>query len=64
MGGLAHDTPEMDGTGEFRVERSRDIVLAQLACAPARYIKETVIEGQIDIGDQRRYGAKVLQERR
>ena len=58
---LPHNPSEMDRAREFGIKGIGDIVLAHFAGAPTRHVEEAVIEGEIDVGDQRRYGFKPLQ---
>ena len=58
------DAAEPDRAGLPRVGRVADVVLLELAGAPAGHVEELVIHRQVDVGDQRRHGAERLQRRR
>ena len=47
-----------------RVRRVRHVVLLELAGAPARDVEHAVVDGEVDVGDQRRDGAEGLQRGR
>ena len=46
------------------IERIGHVELLQLACAKARDIEESIVEREVDVGDERRRGAETLEERR
>src|SRR5437764_5967672 len=58
---LVDDAAEVDRAGELGVERVRNVVLAELAGSPARDVEEPVVDGQVDVGDERRHGPEGLQ---
>src|SRR5580704_8107352 len=64
MRGAAHDAAQMHGAGLLGMKRIGNVILQEFAGSPARYVKETVIERQIDIGDERRNGLESLEQRR
>ena len=52
----ASDNPaEANRCGLARVERIADVVLLEFACAPAGYVQPLVVDGQVDVGHQRRH---------
>src|SRR5205085_5418349 len=50
--GLADDSAQVHRSGFSRVERIGDIVLQELAGAPAGNIQEAVVEREIDVRDE------------
>ena len=48
----------------LRVERIGDVVLDELAQAPARDVQVAIVHREIDVGDERRDGLESLEERR
>ena len=60
MGLAPNDATDRDRAAEPRLEWVRYVVLSQLAGSPAAHIKKTVVERQIDVGDQRRNGLEAL----
>jgi hypothetical protein len=59
-----YDAAELDRAGLARVERVGHVVLLELTGAPAGHVQPAVVHRQVDVGDQRRHGAKGLQHRR
>lgn len=65
--GMRHrvgQTTNTYGPRELWVEGVRHIVLAQFACAPARHVEKTIVQRQVDVRDQRRHHAQLLEHRR
>src|SRR5688572_4312548 len=58
------DTADVRRAGELRLERIRHVVLPELTRAPARDIQEPVVEGEIDVGDERRDRLEAFEHRR
>ena len=58
------DAAEPDGADLLRIERIADVVLDELARAPARDVQKTIVDRQIDVGDERRHRLEPLQNRR
>src|SRR5580700_9057599 len=56
------DSPEMERTREFWMERIRYVVLPEFARSPARYVEETIVQGKIDVRDQRRHGFESFEQ--
>src|ERR671910_1602236 len=61
---LADDAAQVDGSRMPGVERVGDVVLAQLPGAPAGHVEELVVEGEVDVANQRRHRTEVLQSGR
>ena len=59
---LPHDSAQVDGAGKFGMERIGDVVLLEFPGAPRRDVQKFVVEGQIDVGDQRRHGLESLEQ--
>jgi hypothetical protein len=64
VGGARHDTAEAHLADEPRVVRIADVVLLEVARAPARDVEEAIVEREVDVGDERRDGLEALEERR
>ena len=64
MAGARDDPADPHLAGELGIERVGDVVLLQVAGAPARHIEKAVVHRKIDVGDQRRAGAEALEHRR
>src|SRR5438034_4469943 len=62
--GAAHNAAEMDRAGLPRVVRVAHVVLFQLTCSPARDVQPPVVDGEVDIGHERRNGSERLERRR
>ena len=60
----ADDAAEPDRADLLRLERVADVVLDELARAPARHVEIPVVEREVDVGHERRHGLESLQERR
>src|SRR5438552_2840732 len=64
MSGFPYDATQVDGTGLLRLEWIGDVVLQQLAGTPAGDVEEPVVQGEVDVRDERRNRAESLQQRR
>ena len=64
MRGARHDAADAHRARELRLERVGDVVLLQVARAPAGHVEEPVVQRQVDVRHQRRAGLEVLQGRR
>ena len=63
--GLAADDPaQADRAGLARVGQVADVVLLELAGAPAGHVQPAVVHRQVDVGDQRRHRPERLEGRR
>ena len=60
MRGARDDAADPHLAGELGVERVGDVVLLQVAGAPAGDVEEPVVHRQVDVGDQRRHALKPL----
>src|ERR1700677_4643361 len=58
------DAPDSDGARELGLPRFGDVVLTHLAGSPAGDVQEFVIHGEVDVANQRRRRAELLQPRR
>src|SRR4029077_14521497 len=57
------DAAEPDRADLARAGRVAHVVLLELANAPAGDVEELVVDREVDVGDQRRYGAERLEGR-
>ena len=64
MRGAANDSAKMDGPGQLRMKWVGNIVLLEFTGTPAGDAEETIVEGEIDVRDQRWNGLKSFQQRR
>src|SRR5215204_6770001 len=64
MLGPADDATQMHGSRMPRVEWVGDVVLAKLPGAPARYVEELIVEGEVDVAGQGRHRTEILQSGR
>ena len=64
MRGLAHDPAEVDAACLLRLEWIADVELQELAGTPRRNVEPAVVEGEIDVGHERRHGLEALEQRR
>ena len=60
----SHDPAQMHAARLLRLEWIRNIVLPNLACAPAGSVQIAIINREIDVGQQRRNRLEALQKRR
>src|SRR5207248_11545386 len=58
---LPRNPAQMDGARLLRVLWIADVVLLELASAPAGDVQPPVIDGEIDVADQRRHGTDRMQ---
>ncbi len=56
-----NDAADTHFARQFGIERIGDVVLLEIAGAPAGDVEELVIHGEVDIGDQRRTGLEALE---
>src|ERR1700730_13650567 len=56
VGCLRDDATDTDLARQLRLEGIGNIVLMQIARAPAGHIKKAVVHGEIDVGNERRHG--------
>lgn len=61
---LPHNASNPHRTRLLGMEGIRDIVLLQFARAPAGDVKKAIVEGEIDVGNQRGNRLETLKERR
>ena len=64
MWGLPHDAADMDRARFLRMKAIRDVVLQHFARAPARDVEKSIVQGEVDVGDQRRHRLESLSQRR
>ncbi len=60
--GLASDPADVDRSDECGVHRITDVVLTHLPRAPAGNVEEPVVQGQVNVGDQRRHRSEALEQ--
>ena len=59
---LANNTTQVNRSRQLGVKRIRNVILPEFACTPARDVKKTVIQREIDVGDDRRNCLESLQQ--
>ena len=64
MRGATYDPANMNRADQLGIKRIGDIVLAHLSRAPAGSVEKTIVDGKIDVGEQRRHGLEALEQRR
>src|SRR5579883_3072182 len=64
MGRVGRDSTQPHRPRQPRLQRIADIVLPQLAGAPARYVKKAIIKTERDLRNQRRNRFELFQRRR
>src|SRR5947207_6442750 len=62
MSSAAHDAARMYGANPLRMEWIGNIVLDKFSRSPARCIEVAVIDGKIDVGQQRSHGLEAFQD--
>src|SRR5689334_13308750 len=61
---MADDAAEADRAGQLWMERVADIVLSELAGAPAGDVEVPIVQAEVNVRHQRRHGAEGLQRGR
>src|SRR5207253_1389352 len=64
MRGAANDAAKVYRPGLLGAEWVGDVVLEEFARTPARDIEEAVVEGEVDVAHQWRYGLEPLEDGR
>src|SRR5271155_1056989 len=60
MRGTAHDATQLHGAGFLGMKWVGNVILQEFAGAPARNVKEAVVERKIDVRDERGHGLESL----
>src|ERR1700675_1079183 len=64
MRGAPDNSTKVQGAGELWVKWIGYIVLLKFTRAPAGHVEKTVVQGKINVGNERRHGLKTLQHGR
>src|SRR3954463_11285020 len=58
-----NDATDREHRSQCRLQRITHVVLSQLARPPAAHVEKTIVEREVDVGDERRYGLESLEQR-
>ena len=61
---LADNATEVDAAGLLGLEGIADIELKKLAGTPRRHVEPAIVEGEVDVANQRRNCLEALEQRR